>query len=288
MNKTLSAVFVFSFLMLSLNLIAQQESYPATTASSEFLGKSRPLTELEPIVLTRSGKEKGRVVVPKGVPNFTEQKPMPSPYADVALPQGDDPLMYNTPGRNSNFPVLPEVVFDGTDETRANGVVPPDPNGEIGDEYFVETTNTSGGTYFTVYDLEGTEVFSLPNLNALWTEFNVQGFGDPIILWDEGAGRWLLTEFQDFSGTSLLMAVSETNDPTGSWFVYRLQTPNFPDYPKYGIWPNAYLITTNEPEDDIPVYAIDRQAMLIGAEAEIQAFGIPKFNADDAFKPLLQ
>jgi hypothetical protein len=284
MNKTLSIVLTAGLLMLAIAVLGQQQSFPATTASSEFLGKSRPLTELEPIVLTRSGKEKGRVVVPKGVPNFTEQKPMPSPYADVALPQGNDPLMYNVPGRSLDFPVLPEIVFDGTDETLASGVVPPDPNGEIGRDYYVQTTNTSGGTYFTVYDLNGTEVFSLPNLNALWTEFNVQGFGDPIVLWDEGAQRWLLTEFQDFSGTSLLMAVSETQDPTGSWFVYRVQTPNFPDYPKYSIWPNAYLITTNEPDGNIPVYAIDREAMLIGAEAEIQAFGIPKFNAFDAFQ----
>lgn len=265
---------------------AQTLDYPATEASCEFLGKSRPLSELSTYRTIRNGKAKSRKVVPKGIPNFTENHPMPTPFAEQALPKGADPLLKTGTSRNFNTQVEPEIVFDGLDETRTGGVQPPDPCGDASNEHYVQVANTfNGGTHMVVYDLQGNQIFELENLNALWTEFDANGLGDPIILWDHAASRWLLTEFQDFSDTAVLLAVSETSDPAGSWYVYKFQTPSFPDYPKYGIWPDAYFLTTNEPgSENIPVYAFDRQAMLNGEEVSIQAFGIPKIADPSAFQ----
>ncbi len=69
------------------------------------------------------------------------------------------------------------------------------------------------------------------------------------------------------------MAVSTTGDPTGSYFRYAFSTSiNFPDYPKYGVWRNAYFLTTREfaPDDSfagIGVYALERRKMIDGNPA---------------------
>ena len=69
------------------------------------------------------------------------------------------------------------------------------------------------------------------------------------------------------------MAVSTSGDPTGSYFRYAFSTGvNFPDYPKYGVWPNAYFLTTREfaPDDSfagIGVYALERRRMINGNPA---------------------
>ncbi|NIM61334.1 MAG: hypothetical protein GTO30_06665, partial [Acidobacteria bacterium] len=76
------------------------------------------------------------------------------------------------------------------------------------------------------------------------------------------------------------MYVSQTPDPTGSYFAYIFTTQQFPDYPKYGVWPTdenggqgSYIVTTNEASSG--VYAMDRGAMLSGAAATFQRFTIP-------------
>ncbi|HQU60382.1 MAG TPA: hypothetical protein PLU64_14355, partial [Saprospiraceae bacterium] len=182
--------------------------------------------------------------------------------------------------------IEPQLVIEGIDRPTSGGVSPPDPVGDVSPDFFIQMANATGGSYLQVFNMEGVNVFTLTSLNFLWSEFNATGLGDPIILYDQAAGQWLITEFQDFGGNALLLAVSENSDPTGSWYVYRVQTPSFPDYPKYSIWPNAYLVTTNESSDNnIPIYALDRQAMLSGAaNAGIQRLGIPKFNASNAWQ----
>ncbi|MCB0570063.1 MAG: T9SS type A sorting domain-containing protein [Phaeodactylibacter sp.] len=283
--------------MLLLSLLCQmflwelpaQNTYPATAAHMEFLGKSRSLREIEAsrtLDRTRTAKSKLRQEVPKEIPNFTGFVPMPTPFADVALPQNGDPLARAHAGRTPGLDIEPLIVVEGLDRPTSGGVTPPDPCGDASPDYFLQLANASGGTYLKVFDMEGANVFSLSSLNFLWSEFNATGLGDPIALYDQAAGQWLISEFQDFGGNALLIAISENSDPTGSWYAYRVQTPSFPDYPKYSIWPNAYLVTTNESDDNnIAIYALDRQAMLSGADnPSVQRLGIPKFNASNAWQ----
>ena len=71
------------------------------------------------------------------------------------------------------------------------------------------------------------------------------------------------------------VAISKTGDPTGQYFRYAFTTqpdPDggffFPDYPKYGVWTDSYLLTTrdfgNVDSYGISVYALDKAAMLAG------------------------
>lgn len=263
-----------------------QDTYPAEASKAEFLGKSRALRDIAPLLPGTGKKEKFRKFFPKEVPNFTFNRPMPTPFAGLAYPRNGDPLLRHGAARNPLAVVEPDTVWEGISRETV-GVTPPDPVGDASPAHFIQMTNSGAGSYFRVYDKSGAVLLSLPNLNNLWAEFNATGGGDPIVLWDQAAERWLVTEFTNFfSGANfLLAAVSETSDPLGSWYVYRFQTPEFPDYPKYGVWHNAYVVTANEPGDNVPVYALQREAMLAGSgDVSVHRLGIPKFGSGVDFQ----
>lgn len=105
---------------------------------------------------------------------------------------------------------------------------------------------------------------------------NYQGAGDPIVLYDQLAGRWILNEFGYSGGVTtyintLIFAISATNDPTGSWYVYAFADNSFfVDYQKIAIWHNAYFGTSNDFSTDgtsylgSSIYAFERSKMLNG------------------------
>ena len=61
----------------------------------------------------------------------------------------------------------------------------------------------------------------------------------------------------------MLIAVSTTNDPTGTWYSWSFDVDDTPDYMKFGIWQDGYYMATNtSPGND--VYVFDRDAMIAG------------------------
>jgi subtilisin-like proprotein convertase family protein len=98
---------------------------------------------------------------------------------------------------------------------------------------------------------------------------------DPVVLYDPLADRWLLSQFAFVDLLSPpyyeCIAISQTSDPTGAYFLYQYLAPgsNLPDYPKLGVWPDAYYMTTNQffsggPFTGTGAFAFDRAKMLIG------------------------
>jgi hypothetical protein len=149
--------------------------------------------------------------------------------------------------------------------------IPPDPVGDVGPNHYVEMVNTA----WAVFSKTGTRLLGPLSLASIWAGFEVpdcqDNSGDPVVLHDQLANRWILTQFTTLGPTFYnCVAVSTTADPTGSYFRYAFSTGvNFPDYPKYGVWPNAYFLTTREfaPDDSfagIGVYALERREMLNG------------------------
>ena len=104
--------------------------------------------------------------------------------------------------------------------------------------------------------------------------------GDPIILYDQEVDRWLITEFPFGFGSSanrLLVGISHTSDPMGEYDVYAFGTFRFPDYPKYGVWSNAYSVTTNEQgAGELHAYFINKEQLLAGENTvTIQRVSLP-------------
>ena len=98
--------------------------------------------------------------------------------------------------------------------------------------------------------------------------------GDPIILYDQLADRYFVSEFGSINN-GLAIGVSVTNDPTGAYNVYQFALDAFPDYPHYAVWHDAYYLTANKGGAN-KVYAIDRDVILDGGEnPQIIGFPLP-------------
>jgi hypothetical protein len=149
--------------------------------------------------------------------------------------------------------------------------IPPDPVCDVGPTQYVEMVNTA----WAVYSKTGSLLLGPLSLASIWDGFEVpdceDNSGDPIVVHDQLADRWILTQFTTLGPTYYnCLAVSTTPDATGSYYRYAFSTgPNFPDYPKYGVWPHAYVATTREfaPDDSfagIGVYGLERAKMLRG------------------------
>ena len=183
------------------------------------------------------------------------------------------------------------VNFNGLNASDAKGSVPPDPNGEIGDNHFLQATNGGEHSLLNIFDKQGNSI-KKTDLSAFFSTAKspTNSFGDPVVLYDQAAKRWFVEEYSD---SNFLVAVSATPDPLGAWNAYQFKTPGFEDYSKWGIWNNAYFATTNEtdekgnslPNSRTPIYCINRDQMLAGAQTvTIQRVSIPKFNNKDVFQ----
>jgi hypothetical protein len=166
--------------------------------------------------------------------------------------------------------------------------VPPDTNGAVGATQFVQMVNVT----IAVYDkARGSLQFGPVAIHTLWEGFGglcefgggtptYADGGDPVVLYDHLAGRWLVTQLQydtTFTHTAQCIAVSTSSDATGSYSRYEYDFgSNFPDYPKFGIWPDAYYNSINvfPPHGfaGAEACAFDRNAMLASAAASAICF----------------
>jgi hypothetical protein len=156
-------------------------------------------------------------------------------------------------------------------------VNPPDPVGDVGPNHYVEMINL----VFGVYDKQGNLLLGPVDTGTLW-DFPVEDCtdpsGDPIVVYDQFVDRWILTQFTTRGPKYYdCVAISQTGDPTGAYYRYAFVTqpdPDlpggtfFPDYPKYGVWTDSYVLTTRDfgevDEYGISVYALEKNKMVNG------------------------
>jgi len=208
----------------------------------------------------------------------------------------DLPLVAGRPGENeSQVPSplghrllsfsSPDLNFEGQEYTTAP---PPDTVGDVGSQYYIQMVNwhdedqDAWGSQVTAYDKRTGALQAGPfYLHDLAEPSSAcsSGGGDPIVLYDHFADRWLLSELaSQFAGTLLCVYISKGPDPlTDGWFSYEFQTPFFPDYPKYAVWHDAYYVSSNDvTEAKAGAHALDRISMLAGDPgAEPQYFSAP-------------
>ena len=211
----------------------------------------------------KTAEEKARAV-PNNLP-FRKQIPGAAHDADANL------------ARSSAVPMpTPLLSFDGlssTDNAAAYGfrVIPPDTNGDVGPNHYVQAVNS----LVRVFDKQGnalTPPFKLSSIfSPLGTPCSTRNDGDPIVLYDALADRWMLSQYcNNFPPFRQLIAVSKTGDPTGAYYIYEFVMPNVKlnDYPKFGVWTNAYYMSTDEflgsDYAGSGAFAFDKKKMLTG------------------------
>ena len=158
-------------------------------------------------------------------------------------------------------------------------VNPPDPVGDVGPNHYVEMVNLA----YAVYDKQGNLLLGPLDTGTLWAGFPIEDCtdpsGDPIVLYDQFADRWLLSQFTTRGAPFYYdcVAISQTPDPTGPYYRYAFVTQEdthvpgtyyFPDYPKYSVWKDSYILTTRDFGDGggygISVYALEKNKMVNG------------------------
>jgi subtilisin-like proprotein convertase family protein len=187
------------------------------------------------------------------------------------LPDGEpDPLADSSQNFGDLTPPV-SLSFDGISYATGGTGSPPDTVGAVGPNHYVQMVNGS----IQIFNKSGTSIFGPVLSNTIWSGFGgncqTRNDGDPIVLYDRQADRWLVAQFTIVSPYYICAAVSTTADPTGSYYRYAFNVgSNLPDYFKFGVWPDAYYMSANE--STYTAYAFNRTAMLAGAAATYVKF----------------
>ncbi len=171
--------------------------------------------------------------------------------------------------------------FDGVGNV--NGVLPPDTQGDVGPNHYMQMVNLS----FAIWDKSGNLLYGPVDNSTLWNGFigpwTGTNDGDPIVLYDEAADRWMASQFAVNTSNNTyweLVAISKTGDPLGEWYQYAYEFPVFNDYPKAAIWPDGYYFTYNMfgwNYNRVAACALERTAMLSGdPDARMILFDLPQ------------
>jgi uncharacterized repeat protein (TIGR01451 family) len=226
---------------------------------------------------------------PRHEPKHAEENPK-RPSTHVNAP---DPVVQKTPFA----PAMPVtgLSFDGIAFPGVNcNCAPPDPNGEVGRTQYVQIVNQG----FEVFDKStGGPLYGPVDISTIWSGFGgvceTNGDGDPIVVYDQLADRWVISQF---AGTSVptdeCIAVSTSGDATGSYnrYAFHLGTSFF-DYPKLAVWPDAYYMSMNVFNSSGTAYlgpqpfAFDRAAMLAGSSATMVTTGVTGGSSEEPYLP---
>lgn len=259
MSLLLAGMAIAQDQQLQIGPIVIQESHHDTSA---------PVRELATEVPTQGVAN--RIIPLQGRPG----QPISSTEPDPVVQKIVLPVVNAKPGLN----------FDGISDV--DGAAPADPNASVGETQVVEVVNTS----FEVFDKKtGKSLLGPAELKSIFKNFGTNGcngsassalYGDPVVLYDKTAGRWLVSVIESdnlFVSSTECVAVSTTSDAIGSYHRYEFpQDPALGDYPKFGIWPDAYYASYNLFISGIfagtEQCAYDRTNMLSGGSASAICF----------------
>ncbi len=204
-----------------------------------------------------------------------------------------DPVRQTQMGTRAALAPLKD--FDGISAT---GWYPPDPNGDVGPNHYVQAVNIRIG----IYGKTGTPL-AAPSFNSLFanngrtgTPCDDSNFGDPIVLYDATVDRWLVSDFAWSNSNGPFyecIAVSKSSDPTKSWWLYALPAADqfgdtnnlLNDYPKLAVWSDGYYMSANLFDASntfrgVRVWALNRSDMISGASMRHIYFNVSSFYSN--------
>jgi hypothetical protein len=198
-----------------------------------------------------------------------------------------EPPSVNMPATSLNFDGVP---FPGV----GCNCAPPDTNGEVGATQYVQIVNEG---YQVFNKTTGASQLGPSGVSTLWSGFGgvcqSNGNGDPVVLYDQIANRWIVSQFAGVSvPTDECIAVSTTSDATGSYNRYDFHLgSNFFDYPHLSVWPDAYYMSMNVFNSSGTAFlgpqpfAFDRARMLLGLPATFVTTGVTGGSNEDVYLP---
>ncbi len=223
-----------------------------------------------------------------------EQPMLQLPKAINAAPKisGVDAALQNGPVTGN----MPAVIADFEGVNNIAGVAPPDTEGDVGydpgtgKKYYVQWVNLHIQAWDVTDPTTPVALFAAPIAgNTIWAGFGgacaSSNDGDPIVLYDEIANRWMISQFAVDGPYYNCMAISQTSDPSGAYYRYAFLYSNtkMNDYPKFGVWPDGYYMTVNQftggsSWGGAGVAVYERDQMLTGGTARQVVFDLYSVN----------
>jgi PKD repeat protein len=276
------SVVLLAFCLSMGTAVAQDD---AALERIDIRAENRPLESFA-VAGAQARTKIARPAGPREVPNFRGQgRPNPG-AADPSVP---DAVLQEASGAGTTAIGAGFPGASNNDNGRELGflVAPPDTDGEVGPNHFVQMINL----LTTVYDKQGNIVQGPFPSNAIWAGIggNCEPFnqGDPIVLYDETADRWLVSQFafpDNLSTFSQCVAISQSGDPTGGYnrYEFSFDGVGFNDYPKHGIVDGSITMIANLFRARGPFFnfagtflgVMDKDAMYAGNAASLIGFNI--------------
>ncbi|MCF6366535.1 MAG: GEVED domain-containing protein [Bacteroidales bacterium] len=251
-RSLLILILIFAFITHN-QIFAQNKVYPTVIKKPVGFEITKPLKD-NPVITGFEkqyeefymNKHRDRIIDPSITPPDFKSMPVdPNVQKEQGRIKNSKGLLKNYVGQNSSS-------------------YPPDCNGTAGPNHYFQVVNL---TYAIYNKSDGVKVAGPSALNSIFNStLPGAGYndGDPIVLWDEQADRWFYSEFS-LGGANdyMLIAVSTTNDPTGTWYSWSFDVDDTPDYMKFGIWQDGYYMSTNTSNGN-DVYVFERSKMIAG------------------------
>lgn len=227
------------------------------------------------------------------IPNVLDVPPSP---AEIEFENRNTPVIRGSLGTNGLPSPMVDISVDGfgaADNVSLLGgtPLPPDTNGDVGINYYIQYVNLG---WKIMNKSDGSVAFGPFIGNSFWDGFGgvceTDNAGDPIVLFDKNAERWVFSQFTSSGNTDgrQCFAVSTTSDPMGPYHRYEFVFPGeFNDYPHIGIWDDEsgersgyYFVThdffdvggPNQAFMQASYSVVERDEMLLGNAAQFVRF----------------
>ena len=270
-TSTILALLLFALALLPLNQAAAQQVQTSPEVREALRHDVSPAVRDLPIA-DLSKLKPNRAQEVGTIPGF---------FKNHAV-HGMDAAVQQHPEASAAFGAVIGRNLDGVGDV--DGVTPGDTNGSVGDTQYVQWVNLS----FSVFDKKTGKLLKGPVAGgSLWAGFGglcqSSNDGDILVNYDKQAQRWVFSQFAVSGPFLQCFAVSVTSDALGKFnrYAFPVSTSQLNDYPKIGVWPDAYYMSFNMfGSGAAKACAYDRANMLKGAKATSVCFQrlLPDFS----------
>jgi hypothetical protein len=209
-----------------------------------------------------------------------------------SMPEHEEPKTHRPATSNIHYPKVEKEVENAGQPSPApltgfasksyDGYYPPDPHGAVSDNYIVGTVNDE----LYIQDRSGNLISDVMLKNFWAPVHTTTRLFDPRLVYDNNTQRWfLVTDANDASdSSSLLVAASQTEDPTGTWNIYKIKADSsglaWADYPTIAFNKNWVAITVNlfgntsNYSDTGRIYLLNKNDLMTGQMPTVRLFDV--------------
>ncbi len=261
----------------TLNFVtpAHAQAAPAQMeiAGEQSVASGRSITNFEDAASRTSNVEKRGLPIAIHRPLTGRSSALLDDESDGFDPGDDSPSSQRRHRvRKADFP-------GGTDN---GSVTPPDTQGTVGPNHLMAVLNSN----VTIETRTGVVLSSVP-IASFWSSLGINWAFDPRVLFDRYSDRWIISAGANAASPTacILIGVSQTNDPTGGWNLYKVSVDangaSWADYPTLGfngdwivVQANVFTVSQGAYVGSY-VYAFDKAGLYAGGAGQYTVFHDP-------------